>query len=39
MQGMILHGNLCLFTQDETIRPETMVEAFSQLKLVFKRVL
>ena len=35
MQGHDADGNLALFTEDETIRPETTVEGLSQLKPAF----
>ncbi len=35
MQGHDKEGNLSLFSTDETIRPETTVEALSELKPVF----
>ncbi|MCL6414750.1 acetyl-CoA C-acyltransferase FadA [Aestuariirhabdus sp. Z084] len=35
MEGHDAEGNLCVFKDDETIRPETTVESLSQLKPVF----
>lgn len=35
MQGHDADGNLCLFSKDETIRPETTAEGLSQLKPAF----
>lgn len=35
MHGHDADGNLCLFTRDETIRPETTVEILSQLQPAF----